>query len=60
MPMTDKLKTEGAVRVAAVEQKGFDITHFLSAQEIARSPKTVSGIFPAPLVDKIIQKAGHK
>jgi hypothetical protein len=49
--------TEGAVRLAAVEQKGFDITHFLARDQIAASPEKVASIFPVPLVDKIVEKA---
>jgi hypothetical protein len=48
---------EGAARVAAVEQKGFDVTHFLSREEISKSPSHVASIFPSALVDKITEKA---
>lgn len=51
------IATEGAVRVAAVERKNFDVTNFLSREEISESPSQVASIFPAPLVDKIVQKA---
>ena len=54
------VSAEGAVRVAAVEQKRFDVTDFLSRKEILASPSQVASIFPAALVDKIVQKAGHK
>ncbi len=53
------LKTEGAVRVAAIDQQYFEITNYLSAKEITDSPDTVGGVFPAALVDKIVQKAKH-
>ena len=55
-----KLKSrtaEGAVRVAAREQTEFDVTHFLSREEILDSPSRVASIFPAPLVEKIVKKA---
>ena len=48
---------EGAVRIAAVDQKSFEVTHFLSREEISRSPSQVASIFPAALVDKITEKA---
>lgn len=54
-----QLETEGAVRVAAVEQKYFDITHYISAKEIVASPDEVAKIFPAALVQQIEQKAKH-
>lgn len=55
-----KLTAEGAVRVAAVDQKGFDVTDFLSAKEIVTSPDEAAGIFPAALLDKIGKKARHE
>jgi len=48
---------EGAVRVAAVEQKSFDVTHFLSREQISQSPSQVASIFPTALVNKITEKA---
>ena len=51
---------EGAVRVAAIEQKRFDVTNFLSGDEISKSPEQVALVFPAALVDKIVQKARGK
>jgi hypothetical protein len=48
---------EGAVRVAAVEHKSFDVTHFLSREQISQSPSQVASIFPAALVNKITEKA---
>ncbi len=50
----------GAVRVAAIERESFDVTNFLSRKEILESRSQVASIFPAPLVDKIIQKASEK
>jgi hypothetical protein len=51
---------EGAVRVAAVDQNGFDVTHFLSREQISASRSQVASIFPAALVDKIVQKSQAK
>jgi len=51
---------EGAVRVAAVERKGFEVTHFLSREQISQSPSQVASVFPTALVDKINQKAGNR
>jgi len=47
---------QGAVRIAAMEQKGFAVTDFLSREQISRSPALVASVFPAVLVDKINQK----
>jgi hypothetical protein len=51
------VEREGAVRVAAVEQKRFDVTDFLSREDIGKSPERVGLVFPAALADKIVQKA---
>ena len=37
---------EGAVRLAAVEKKRFDVTHFVTKADIERSPMTLDRIFP--------------
>src|SRR5580704_18863561 len=55
----DQLASEGAVRVAAVDQKYFDVTNYLSAKEIISSPGEVRAVFPAALIDKIVEKAKH-
>ncbi len=52
--------SEGAVRVAAREQTEFDVTDFLSREEILASPSRVTTIFPAALADKIVKKARDK
>jgi hypothetical protein len=54
-----QLKTEGAVRVAAIEQSHFEVTNFFTADEIIASPDKVKSVFPATLIDKILQKAKH-
>jgi hypothetical protein len=56
----DKLRTEGASRVAAIEQKMFEVTNFLQAEDIAATPEIVGNVFPAALVDKIVQMAKHR
>jgi hypothetical protein len=55
----DQVTADGAVRVAAVDQKYFDVTNYLSAKEIISSPEEVGTVFPAALVDKIVEKAKH-
>ena len=54
----DKLVDEGAVRVAAIERKRFEITHYLSKSDIKHRPPAVDRIFPKALVDIIKKKAG--
>ena len=58
--MSDKLKSEGAVRLAAIEQVRFDVTTFIPASEISKDPEQVRAVFPAPLVDDIIKRARHQ
>lgn len=53
----DKVLTQGAARIAAIDRQGFSVTNFLSRKEILDSPQQVEGIFPAPLVPKILQRA---
>ena len=56
--LTNKNKPvqEGAVRVAAIEKKRFEVTHFMSATEIIKNPECVYGVFPRPVCDKIKAK----
>ena len=52
-----ELLDEGAVRVAAIEKKEFDVTDYLRKEDIRRSPTTVYKIFPRALCDRIFQRA---
>jgi hypothetical protein len=54
------VEREGVVRVAAIEKKRFDVTNFLSRDDISKSPEQVGSVFPAALLDKIIRKAHEK
>jgi hypothetical protein len=53
----DKVLTQGAARVAAIDKQPFHVTDFLSREQILESPQQVGSIFPAPLVSKILQRA---
>jgi hypothetical protein len=44
---------QGAVRVAAIEKKRFEVTHFVSEADIKREPAALDEIFPLPVADKI-------
>lgn len=46
---------EGAVRVAAIDQKQFEITHYLSKAAMKKNPEQINEIFPLPVGDKIQQ-----
>lgn len=51
---------EGAARVAAIEKKRFDVTHFMSKEQIQSQPEQVRSVFPPPLVASILSAAGAK
>ncbi|MBC8136333.1 MAG: hypothetical protein H8F28_10645 [Fibrella sp.] len=56
-----KMMTQGAVRVAAVDKKRFDITDFLSVSELRKSPEAIDSTFPIPVGVKIrerLQRSG--
>ncbi|MEW6710009.1 MAG: hypothetical protein AB1403_09335 [Candidatus Riflebacteria bacterium] len=53
----EKAFSSGAVRVAAVERQFFEITHFLSLEEIRAHPETIRRVFPGPICDKILGRA---
>ena len=54
----EALVEEGAVRVAAVNKKQFDITDYISRADVERSPGTLDRIFPRPVADKIRERVG--
>jgi hypothetical protein len=56
----EKLMTEGAVRVAAIDQNGFYVTNFVSGTDILAAPEQVGQVFPSALVGKIVSKAQHR
>jgi len=53
----ERLQTEGAARLAAIDKKEFQITDFLTRSQISDSPQQVAVIFPAPLVKNVLQRA---
>jgi len=50
-----KVASEGAVRLAAIEQKGFEITDFVSCEQI-RASQSVVLIFPPDVAEKVLGK----
>ena len=55
-----KSVVEGAMRVAAIEKKRFEVTDFMAKAEILAAPDQVDGVFPRRLIPKIKEKAGAK
>ncbi len=57
---TDTLKnslfTEGAMRAAAIEKEGFEVTHFISKGTVRAGKDTIYQIFPAPVCERIEKK----
>ena len=47
---------EGAVRLAAIGKKCFDVTDFLSVIEIKGNPEAIYKVFPRPVCVKIMAK----
>ena len=50
------LLEEGAVRVAAVDKTHFDVTNYLSKNDIEHDPESIYYVFPAAVCDKIREK----
>lgn len=49
---------QGAVRLAAIEKREFQVTDFLSERTIRADPKVIYRVFPAPVCDRINGKLG--
>ncbi len=56
----NKIIEEGAVRIAAIEKIKFEITNYLSKEDIIKNEATVASIFPRLLIEDIIKRAKHK
>jgi len=50
------LVNQGAVRLAAIDRKRFDVTTFMSAEAIREDPAGLYKVFPAPVCEKIRAK----
>jgi hypothetical protein len=53
-----RLIDEGAVRLAAIEKKHFEVTDYLSKRDIEEKPAVLERIFPRALVESIKKRAG--
>jgi hypothetical protein len=49
---------QGAVRVAAIERREFQVTDFLSERAIRTDPKAIYRVFPTPVCERINSKLG--
>jgi hypothetical protein len=56
----DGIVTSGALRVAAIKRENFHVTHFVTREQILSSPEALSKVFPSPLVDQILARAGER
>lgn len=52
-----KHSQHGALRLAAVQQDHFEVTDWMPREEILKNPEKVGKIFPASLIDAIIERA---
>ena len=50
---------EGAARVAAMERKRFEVTHFLERDDIERDPSQLHLLFPPPVASEIEARIEH-
>lgn len=51
-----KLLTQGAIRVAAIDKKRFDVTNFLSVANLQKSLRTIEETFPLPVGAKVRER----
>lgn len=48
---------QGAVRLAACHKTDFEVTDFVSKEQIKKNPEMIRAIFPAPLCPAIVSRA---
>ncbi|KAF0173970.1 MAG: Uncharacterized protein FD161_3682 [Limisphaerales bacterium] len=58
--MANRTVDEGAIRVAAVERRGFEVGNFISKTELVSSPERIEQEFPLALKDAIRARTGAK
>jgi hypothetical protein len=56
----EKAVIEGAVMIAAIDKKRFDVRNFVPRSEIISHPDSIARIFPQALIEKIHAKAEVK
>jgi hypothetical protein len=50
------VQQEGAVRVAAIGRDRFEVTDFLTRDQISSTPSQIYQVFPAPVCDRIEER----
>ena len=53
-----RVAEQGAIRVAAVERKEFQVTDFLAEADIRANPAALNKVFPAAVSERIKSKLG--
>ena len=56
----DRIISEGAARIVAVDGTQFVVTDFVSKNQITSDPGKVQNIFPPALISNILALAGEK
>lgn len=56
----ENLLKQGAARTAAINQERFQVTDFITSEQIKAAPDEVANVFPKPLVASILELAGVK
>jgi hypothetical protein len=55
---TEGSLSQGAVRVAAVDRKEFQVTNYVPESEIRAHPDDIDQVFPGPVCQKIKSRLG--
>jgi hypothetical protein len=59
-PLAGGETREGAARLAAIDKQRFEVTDFVTEEQVRRDPEGLSLIFPRPVCDRIHAKLGIK
>ena len=53
------IRQEGAVRLAAIDRERFEVTDFLSREQISSNPSQIHQVFPGPVCQRIEEQIRH-
>lgn len=53
------IQQEGAVRLAAIDRERFEVTDFLSREQISSNPSQIYQVFPGPVCQRIEEQIRH-
>jgi hypothetical protein len=59
-PLSGGETRQGAARLAAIDKTRFEVTDFVSAEEVTRAPERIYSTFPRPVCERIKTKVGIK